>query len=429
MSRTSKAHWIAAAALMALPALASAQGYYDDDIYYNPSKDKQAAKPTATVPATYTPAAQSYAPADTYVFNTGSTFNVDDYNRRGQFLVSDTTYADTTAVDYFANTRRIERFHNSDVVVNSGDDALISYYYTQPSTINIYVDNDPWYFPRWSWSWAYTNPLYNWSWGYYDPWWNPVWGWSWSSYWGPGWGPSWSWGWGPSWAWGWGPGWRPGWYPGWGPGWHPGHGPGHGPGWHPGHGSGNHWAYRPTGIGSSRPHAYTNGTSSRNPGSAQGTIRPGQATRPTGGIANTGRPSTASGSNATATRPGTGTQHVTTVPAGSVTPSYGSNTGTRGRNNYGSGSNNNNSNRGSVTNSGANRGNSNSYNSNRQNNNNNNYNSNRNNNSNNNRNSYNSNSGSSNTGRSGYSGGGGSRGGNSGGGSRSTGGGGGRGRR
>ena len=181
MSRTSKAHWIAAAALMALPVLASAQGYYDDDIYYNPSKDKKA-KPAATAPATYTPAAQSYAPADTYVFNTGSTFNVDDYNRRGQFLVSDTVQpAADNDVDYFANTRRIERFHNSDVVVNSGDDALISYYYTQPSTINIYIDNDPWYFPRWSWSWAYTNPLYNWSWGYYDPWWNPVWGWSWSS--------------------------------------------------------------------------------------------------------------------------------------------------------------------------------------------------------------------------------------------------------
>ncbi|MCC8113952.1 MAG: hypothetical protein LIP03_08140, partial [Bacteroidales bacterium] len=204
---------VAAAALMALPVIAVAQGYYDDDIYYDSSKEEKTQKTTKKTSAqrysqgnyrlvgTYEGTVE-YPAADTYIVDTQNTRDVDEYNRHGSFLVSDEVVVDSVSTDDFANTRRIERFHNPEVVSGSGDEELQYYYYSEPATVNIYVQNDPWYYPYWSWSWSFGSPWYSWNWalGYYDPWWGPCWGWTW----GPAWSWGWNWGWGPSYAWGWG---------------------------------------------------------------------------------------------------------------------------------------------------------------------------------------------------------------------------------
>lgn len=210
------------AAAVVLPVAAAAQDYYDDDIYYNPktAKKKATVQVKQTTPADY-PAAGTYT-----VVTTGPARDIDEYNRRGIFAPAttpDVSAASDSLNDSFRYTRRIERFYNPDVVVNTGDEDLTALYYdTSAPTVNIYVNNDnPYYNPYGYWGspWAY-DPWYVPS--YYNPWgygynWGPSWSWSWN--WGPswGWGPSWSWGWnwGPS--WGWGPAW--GWTgPAWGPG-------------------------------------------------------------------------------------------------------------------------------------------------------------------------------------------------------------------
>ena len=323
---------LVAAAAVAIPFMASAQNYYDDDIYFNADKaakqkaERQKAATQAAQGAYYVPnTASDFPAADTYTFNSGSTRDVDEYNRRGQFLVS---AADTLAVDSlessdtFANTRRIERFHNSDIISQTGDDDLASYYYSQqPQTVvNVNVVSDPW-------AWRYGSPWYVWNWGIYDPWYSWNFGPSWA------WGPSWSWGpawsWGPS--WGWGPSWS--WGPGWGPGWNHG------------------WAPAPprpiTPSGSSRPHspAYAGGgrrPSAGRAGTANG-YRPGAsgtATRPgnmgrgrtgaTGTVTNTGTGTYRPASSAPASRPGNmGRGRVGST--GTVNNSGTYNTGTRGR--------------------------------------------------------------------------------------------------
>jgi hypothetical protein len=202
---------LAAIALLGLPIVASAQDY-DDDIYYNPSKSTKTktVKTTKTVSQNNTYVSQpNYAAAGTYSFNTGNTRDVDEYNRRGAYAVADTALAasDSTYVDEFGFTRRLERFHNPNVVVNTGDADLIDYYYSTDAsqqdcgtTVNVYVYDDPFYYS----SWRY--PYYGWSrWNRwcYSPWyWDTYYGWG-----GLGWGwfdPlfSWSWGWGPGFGWG-----------------------------------------------------------------------------------------------------------------------------------------------------------------------------------------------------------------------------------
>lgn len=241
---------------------ASAQSYYDDDIYYDASKDTKAKQEIAAhkkaveqerirqqqqrdnemaywravvnQSGNYNPelGGDDYAAADTYALpGTGSARNVDEYNRRGAYAPS-AQYGDSTAgADDFAYTRRIERFHNGDVIASANDPDLVDYYYaaeqSQPD-VNIYLVSpgwsswwgpswyyDPWYYDPW-WPRSY------WSWNY----WGPSWSWGWNSWYG--WNFGFSWGWGPSWAWG-GPCW------GWG---------GHHYGWG-GHGWGGGWAYNP----------------------------------------------------------------------------------------------------------------------------------------------------------------------------------------
>jgi hypothetical protein len=196
---------LAAITLLGLPMLASAQDY-DDDIYYNPSKSKKTTTTKKTTQQSYV-SQPDYAAADAYSYSTGSTRDIDEYNRRGAYAIDTTAVsADTTAVGEFGYTRRIERFHNPDVVVNSGDADLIDYYYSTDAsqsdgtTINVYVLDDPFYYGAW------RSPYYRFSrWGWYNPWYWDTWGPAWSFGWGlfdPWY--SLSWGWGPSFSFGWG---------------------------------------------------------------------------------------------------------------------------------------------------------------------------------------------------------------------------------
>lgn len=218
-------------------AAASAQGFYEDDIYFNSSKDKdknkeaarkQALQRTATRPdGVIVRRLPDYAAADTYSFEGTSARSVDEYNRRGIFARDSITPLDTAALTQdFAYTRQIEKYYNPAVVTGSHDKALEELYYAEPANVNIYINSPGWWSgPYWSTYWG----------GWYDPWyggWGSPW---WNGYWGPGWawgGPAWGWGgpywpgWGPAWGWGpsWGPAWgwsRPIYAPGWGGTWRP----------------------------------------------------------------------------------------------------------------------------------------------------------------------------------------------------------------
>lgn len=221
---------------------AVAQSYYDDDIYYDASKDVKKSKEKGTVANNasagvnqsaghqsryqyltasdgsvyvvdengnaYPVTAQNIPGSDLYTVYTDNTRDVDEYNRRYQYV--DSIPADSLYRDTFANTRLIEKFSNPAIVSESDDEALMEYYAaTQPAQINVYVDTPAYY------GWGGLAPYYR-PYGYWN-----VWGWD--PWYGPGWYDpyySWSWGWGPSWSWSWGPSW------GWGPGWYPAHRPG-----------------------------------------------------------------------------------------------------------------------------------------------------------------------------------------------------------
>ncbi|MDE6498318.1 MAG: hypothetical protein K2L21_06645, partial [Muribaculaceae bacterium] len=199
---------------LALPAAAQ---NYDDDIYYNPDKARKAAAAKNAAPkssnayitgnAAAAPASADYPAADTYTPAAGSGLNmsVDEYNRRGAYAAGAPADSAASETDAFAYTRRIERFHNPDIVAESDDDEFVEYYYaTDPVVLNVNViDINPWdwWGPRYSWyspsMWysSYWNPWYNWSWG---PTWNWNFGWGWGGWYDPYW--SWAGGWGPSWG-------------------------------------------------------------------------------------------------------------------------------------------------------------------------------------------------------------------------------------
>lgn len=285
-----------------LPLAASAQGFYDDDIYDSGKKKTTTVKQTKSASRTAADPIPSlsgtgfyyggdgniyaeYPAADSYSYNSGNVRDVDEYNRRGFFARSgvDSIPADSLA-DYFAYTRRLEKFHNPDVVSGSSDADLQAYYYeSQPANVNIYVNNSPFYNP-WGWNSFYSPwPSWSFSWGYYRPW-SWSWGWGYDPYWDWAWGgPSWSWGWswgGPAWGWG-GPAW--GWAPAVRPAYH-------------------------TGIGSS------------------GTRRPVGQVRPGSGTLHAGRPASGvAGTNNSGYRPGAGV----TRPVGSNIGSGSSNGGQR----------------------------------------------------------------------------------------------------
>lgn len=287
---------------------------YDDDLYYSPSKAAKEQQKKAELYRQASAASTSNASAAVSTASVPLQMDVDTYNRRNEAPA--TSGSDAMATD-FNYTRRIERYHNPDVVLNSGDTALIDYYYSTPSQqdINVYVINNveplpyAWNYNAWnalnypyayySWSWPIYRPYWSLSWGF-DPWFDLSWGW------GP------SWGYGPSWGWGWS--WSPGWHNHWYPS-YPGHGPGHGPGGHPGHNPGvapsrpgnSGWA---NSAGGSRPHrpVYSGGSSSSNRTPSTGRWdydRPGNMGRPTGtGSANGNyRPSTTGSNSGSYTAP------------------------------------------------------------------------------------------------------------------------------
>lgn len=245
-----------AATLFGSFGVMSAQGYDDDDIYYNPSKAKKQTTVKKQNKKSSAPDVTNYPAADTYIAPaTGTDIDVDTYNRRGIFA-NDTVKGESNGNADFAYTRRIEKFYNPDVVTESNDEEIARYYYAEPANVNITIAT-PGY-----WGYPYYGGYYNspWYWGY-----TPA-SWYYNSW---AWGPSWSWGWGPSWSWGWGPSW----------------------GWAP---SRPIWSHRPIhngSIGNVRPGYRPGATGHMRPGT---TTRPGNSYRP--GNTNSGyRPGNSSG--------------------------------------------------------------------------------------------------------------------------------------
>lgn len=173
-----------------------ADDFFDDDIYYNPSKEKKVTQQSSS-----------------YIANFDD-MDVDTYNRRGQYYVSpiDTVGERIGMEEDFVYTQQLQKFYNPTIIVENADvlaDVLENSY----GNVDIVIDNGninfvPTYFSGGyygvysPWNWPYST----WSWGlgYYDPWYSP---WGWGASWYPGWSWSWgpSWGYGPGWNWGWGP--------------------------------------------------------------------------------------------------------------------------------------------------------------------------------------------------------------------------------
>ncbi|MEZ3577937.1 MAG: hypothetical protein K1W01_10640, partial [Muribaculaceae bacterium] len=186
---------------------------YDDDLYYSPSRaakeqkkqaqEIQRRRDEAVRQAASEQSSRRYyddfESADKYSTSASRPLqmDVDAYNRRG---AAETSAKNSPEQADFNYTRRIERYHNPDVVINSGDTALMDYYYSTPSQqdINVYVINSiepasyAWNYNPWnSWGWN-TWPYYSWGWPSYRPYWSISWGFDpWFDL---------SWGWGPSWG-------------------------------------------------------------------------------------------------------------------------------------------------------------------------------------------------------------------------------------
>ena len=174
-------------AMMGMLALTAgsllAQDY--DDIYYDASKsvsgktkEAKVDKKSKTV-VVYNDVPEKYKVAAQGNYRVER--DEDEYNRRGAYeptsepayevdingdtiyIDSDTIYEDDIA---FANTRRIERFYNPDIVILSDDDDLVELYYDESPTINLVVGTDVGYMAPYGWTASY----YPWYTGWYDPW-------------------------------------------------------------------------------------------------------------------------------------------------------------------------------------------------------------------------------------------------------------------
>ena len=69
---------LVALAFVTMPLMAVSQDF-EDDIYYNPSKEKTTKSQKSTAPIRYVPT-QDYPAADTYNYSSASTRDVDEYN-------------------------------------------------------------------------------------------------------------------------------------------------------------------------------------------------------------------------------------------------------------------------------------------------------------------------------------------------------------
>ena len=182
-------------------AILQAQDY--DDIYYDASKSTTKVKTKVETPAktvsVYGEVPEKYKVAvrDNYRVERDD----DEYNRRGAYepvyeldINGDTIWLNSDSLAYdeaFANTRRIERFYNPDIVILSDDEDLVELYYDESPTINLYVGSD-WGYSSYGWGYDYFYPWYShrayypWYSGWYSPWhysWYSPWYYS-SYYWG-----------------------------------------------------------------------------------------------------------------------------------------------------------------------------------------------------------------------------------------------------
>ncbi len=156
--------------------IAMADNYFDDDIYYDASKDKSKTQKVEVVTKSTTTAISQPVSSIDYSSYSGSMRDVDEYNRQG--IYSD-IYSDTVSYDSVLNiggytyTNRIERFYNPEIVSSSGNQELIDSYSNNQSVVNIYVDSfwDP--YPGWAWNYSY--PRYSWNYTFYAGVWNPYW--------------------------------------------------------------------------------------------------------------------------------------------------------------------------------------------------------------------------------------------------------------
>ena len=128
-------HLLTAALLASVSSLAMAQGYYDDDIYYDASKKKTEKKEQkkadksnaqATYMVTGNRQVADYQPADTYEVPASSSLDVDvdTYNRRTQPSNANSSAVSGSDNGDYAYTQRIERFHNPYIVTGSDYDEL-----------------------------------------------------------------------------------------------------------------------------------------------------------------------------------------------------------------------------------------------------------------------------------------------------------------
>lgn len=115
--------------------------------------------------------------------------SVDEYNRRGNANMSDSTFAQDSAYQQYEYTDRIVRFHEpessvritgaEDVTIYVGDDLYADYYQNRGYNTNVYFGwgwnsyypwydrwYDPWYYGS-SWGYPYGGGYYG---GWYDPW-------------------------------------------------------------------------------------------------------------------------------------------------------------------------------------------------------------------------------------------------------------------
>lgn len=210
--------------LLAGGVTVSAQDY-DDDIYYNPKKDKGEQIVKDQAEALRKAKKEKEAQRQSYYIKDMANMDVDAYNRRGQYYVTpvDTIGNASGQGEDFVYTQQLQKFYNPTIVVDNANQ-LADILNNSVGNVQIVVQDNgnPWLVPSaWGWGWPYYSSVYSpyWGWDY----WGPSWSWNWNWNWGPSWawGPSWSWGpgwgWGPSWAWGPSWGWGPGW--GWGPVW------------------------------------------------------------------------------------------------------------------------------------------------------------------------------------------------------------------
>ena len=125
--------------LLSLGMHLQAQDY--DDIYYDGSESNKKTEKVITTPV------RSSRVSTTTISTTPRKYRIpaipssslrsdDEYNRRGAYskeAIADSLQADTAyfSNENFANTERIERFYNPDIVRGSDDEELITLYYDQ----------------------------------------------------------------------------------------------------------------------------------------------------------------------------------------------------------------------------------------------------------------------------------------------------------